>query len=189
MDAWQVPLDHTSRPIDRSALYFCGFPTLQHIRHKVGICLRVPVVYWFLMAGSRLNGLSPYTGSDADPNYTLRSSPKKDSPQTSVQISWSSSLIALCKLLGSRISKNDNKDRNSNENYSFLSFLSLSLSLCLVHGLPHFKFYKKKCGVLVFQQASRGENMILDIIPSQEGEAVSFRLFLLLSLDKNTENI
>uniref|UniRef100_A0A665V7G5 5'-3' exoribonuclease 1 n=1 Tax=Echeneis naucrates TaxID=173247 RepID=A0A665V7G5_ECHNA len=39
MDAWQVPLDHVSRRIDRSALYFCGFPTLQHIRHKVGVCL------------------------------------------------------------------------------------------------------------------------------------------------------
>lgn len=37
MDAWKVPLDHISRPIDRSALYFCGFPTLQHIRHKVWV--------------------------------------------------------------------------------------------------------------------------------------------------------
>ncbi|XP_047445399.1 5'-3' exoribonuclease 1 [Mugil cephalus] len=63
MDAWQVPLDHVSRPIDRSALYFCGFPTLQHIKHK---------------------------------------------------------------------------------------------------------FYKKKSGVVVFQQSSRAENMILDIIPSEE---------------------
>uniref|UniRef100_A0A671WIW7 5'-3' exoribonuclease 1 n=1 Tax=Sparus aurata TaxID=8175 RepID=A0A671WIW7_SPAAU len=35
MDAWYVPLDHVSRPYDRSSLYFCGFPTLQHIRHKV----------------------------------------------------------------------------------------------------------------------------------------------------------
>uniref|UniRef100_UPI0037E9C2BE 5'-3' exoribonuclease 1 isoform X2 n=1 Tax=Semicossyphus pulcher TaxID=241346 RepID=UPI0037E9C2BE len=34
LDAWHVPLDHRSRPVDRSALYFCGFPTLQHIRHK-----------------------------------------------------------------------------------------------------------------------------------------------------------
>ncbi|XP_041805238.1 5'-3' exoribonuclease 1 isoform X2 [Chelmon rostratus] len=67
MDAWQVPLDHMSRPVDRSALYFCGFPTLQHIRHK---------------------------------------------------------------------------------------------------------FYKKKSGVVVFQQSSRGENTILEILPSQEGEAV-----------------
>uniref|UniRef100_A0A665V7J0 5'-3' exoribonuclease 1 n=1 Tax=Echeneis naucrates TaxID=173247 RepID=A0A665V7J0_ECHNA len=66
MDAWQVPLDHVSRRIDRSALYFCGFPTLQHIRHK---------------------------------------------------------------------------------------------------------FYKKKSGVVVFQQSSRGENMILEILPSQ-GEMV-----------------
>lgn len=35
MDAWQVPLNHVRRAIDRSALYFCGFPTLQHIKHKV----------------------------------------------------------------------------------------------------------------------------------------------------------
>ncbi|KAK5859722.1 hypothetical protein PBY51_021255 [Eleginops maclovinus] len=34
MDAWHVPLDHVSRRLDRSALYFCGFPTLQHIKHK-----------------------------------------------------------------------------------------------------------------------------------------------------------
>nr|XP_046264541.1 5'-3' exoribonuclease 1 isoform X2 [Scatophagus argus] len=67
MDAWQVPLDHMSRPVDRSALYFCGFPTLQHIKHK---------------------------------------------------------------------------------------------------------FYKKKGGVVVFQQSSRGDNFILDILPSKEGEAV-----------------
>lgn len=67
MDAWYVPLDHVSRPFDRSSLYFCGFPTLQHIRHK---------------------------------------------------------------------------------------------------------FYKKKSGVVVFQQSSRGENTILDILPSKEGEAV-----------------
>ncbi|TMS09737.1 5'-3' exoribonuclease 1 [Larimichthys crocea] len=63
MDAWHVPLGHISRPVDRSALYFCGFPTLQHIRHK---------------------------------------------------------------------------------------------------------FYKKKLGVVVFQQSSRGENTILDIFPSKE---------------------
>lgn len=35
MDAWHVQLGHTRRPFDRSALYFCGFPTLQHIKHKV----------------------------------------------------------------------------------------------------------------------------------------------------------
>ncbi|XP_029930281.1 5'-3' exoribonuclease 1 [Myripristis murdjan] len=34
MDAWHVSLNHVGRRIDRSALYFCGFPTLQHIRHK-----------------------------------------------------------------------------------------------------------------------------------------------------------
>ncbi|XP_045906934.1 5'-3' exoribonuclease 1 [Micropterus dolomieu] len=67
MDAWHVPLDHARRPVDRSALYFCGFPTLQHIKHK---------------------------------------------------------------------------------------------------------FFKKKSGVVVFQQSSRGENTILEILPSEEGEAV-----------------
>ncbi|CAL8314374.1 unnamed protein product, partial [Gadus morhua 'NCC'] len=34
MDAWHVSMAHVGRPIDRSALYFCGFPTLQHIKHK-----------------------------------------------------------------------------------------------------------------------------------------------------------
>ncbi|XP_076837756.1 5'-3' exoribonuclease 1 isoform X2 [Brachyhypopomus gauderio] len=34
IDAWRVCLDFVRRKIDRSALYFCGFPTLQHIRHK-----------------------------------------------------------------------------------------------------------------------------------------------------------
>uniref|UniRef100_A0A671RYU7 5'-3' exoribonuclease 1 n=1 Tax=Sinocyclocheilus anshuiensis TaxID=1608454 RepID=A0A671RYU7_9TELE len=67
MDAWRVSLDHVARRIDRGALYFCGFPTLQHIRHK---------------------------------------------------------------------------------------------------------FYKKKSGVMVFQQSSRGENMILEILASQEMEQV-----------------
>uniref|UniRef100_A0A8C1Q3F3 5'-3' exoribonuclease 1 n=1 Tax=Cyprinus carpio TaxID=7962 RepID=A0A8C1Q3F3_CYPCA len=58
-----VRYDHVAHKIDRGALYFCGFPTLQHIRHK---------------------------------------------------------------------------------------------------------FYKKKSGVMVFQQSSRGENMILEILASQE---------------------
>ncbi|XP_031697608.1 5'-3' exoribonuclease 1-like, partial [Anarrhichthys ocellatus] len=74
MDAWHVRLDHVSRRFDRSALYFCGFPTLQHIKHK---------------------------------------------------------------------------------------------------------FHKKKSGVVVFQQSSRGENMMLDILPSRE-EPVSFCLILQL---------
>lgn len=39
MDAWKIQLEHTRRPIDRSALYFCGFPTLQHIKHKVCISM------------------------------------------------------------------------------------------------------------------------------------------------------
>uniref|UniRef100_A0A8C9VY60 5'-3' exoribonuclease 1 n=1 Tax=Scleropages formosus TaxID=113540 RepID=A0A8C9VY60_SCLFO len=34
MDAWQVPLDHRVHSVDSSSLYFCGFPTLRHIRHK-----------------------------------------------------------------------------------------------------------------------------------------------------------
>lgn len=44
MDAWQIQLGHTRRPFDRSALYFCGFPTLQHIKHKVCVpqCPSVP---------------------------------------------------------------------------------------------------------------------------------------------------
>ncbi|XP_038156395.1 5'-3' exoribonuclease 1 isoform X3 [Cyprinodon tularosa] len=67
MDAWHVALDHVSKRVDRSALYFCGFPTLHHIKHK---------------------------------------------------------------------------------------------------------FYKKKSGVVVFQQSSRGENMILDILPNQDGETI-----------------
>ncbi|KAI4897691.1 hypothetical protein NFI96_015716 [Prochilodus magdalenae] len=64
VDAWRVSLDYVHRKIDRSSLYFCGFPTLQHIRHK---------------------------------------------------------------------------------------------------------FYKKKSGVMVFQQSSRGENMMLEILPCQQG--------------------
>ncbi|XP_035984960.1 5'-3' exoribonuclease 1 [Fundulus heteroclitus] len=67
MDAWHVLLDHVSKRVDRSALYFCGFPTLHHIKHK---------------------------------------------------------------------------------------------------------FYKKKSGVVVFQQSSRGENLILDILPNQDGETI-----------------
>ncbi|KAA8586685.1 hypothetical protein FQN60_000521 [Etheostoma spectabile] len=66
MDAWHVQLDHVSRRLDRSSLYFCGFPTLQHIKHK---------------------------------------------------------------------------------------------------------FFKKKSGVVVFQQSSRGENMMLEILPSQDADA------------------
>ncbi|XP_054623028.1 5'-3' exoribonuclease 1 isoform X2 [Dunckerocampus dactyliophorus] len=34
MDAWHVPLNHIGKSVDRSALYFCGFPTLHHIKHK-----------------------------------------------------------------------------------------------------------------------------------------------------------
>lgn len=36
LDAWHVPSDHVSKRVDRSTLYFCGFPTLHHIKHKVG---------------------------------------------------------------------------------------------------------------------------------------------------------
>ncbi|KAJ3594424.1 hypothetical protein NHX12_003731 [Muraenolepis orangiensis] len=34
LDSWMVSVDHVGRAADRSALYFCGFPTLQHIQHK-----------------------------------------------------------------------------------------------------------------------------------------------------------
>lgn len=44
MDAWQVPMNHVRRAIDRSALYFCGFPTLQHIKHKVNYGMDVIAV-------------------------------------------------------------------------------------------------------------------------------------------------
>uniref|UniRef100_A0A8C6VPI3 5'-3' exoribonuclease 1 n=1 Tax=Nothobranchius furzeri TaxID=105023 RepID=A0A8C6VPI3_NOTFU len=67
MDTWKVPPGHIYKRADRSALYFCGFPTLHHIKHK---------------------------------------------------------------------------------------------------------FYKKKSGVVVFQQSSRGENMMLELLPSQDGETV-----------------
>ncbi|XP_056600072.1 5'-3' exoribonuclease 1 isoform X1 [Triplophysa dalaica] len=67
LDAWHVSVEHVGCRIDRGALYFCGFPTLQHIRHK---------------------------------------------------------------------------------------------------------FYKKKSGVVVFQQSSRGENTILEILPGQQVEQV-----------------
>uniref|UniRef100_A0A8C5I5E4 5'-3' exoribonuclease 1 n=1 Tax=Gouania willdenowi TaxID=441366 RepID=A0A8C5I5E4_GOUWI len=67
VEAWHVSLDHKSKRVDRSLLYFCGFPTLHHIKHE---------------------------------------------------------------------------------------------------------FYKKKNGVVVFQQSSRGENMILDILSDENGETV-----------------
>lgn len=44
MDAWQVTMNHVRRAIDRSALYFCGFPTLQHIKHKVNYGMDVIAV-------------------------------------------------------------------------------------------------------------------------------------------------
>ncbi|XP_035277736.1 5'-3' exoribonuclease 1 isoform X2 [Anguilla anguilla] len=33
MDAWRVPLDTVVKRVEASLLYFCGFPTLRHIRH------------------------------------------------------------------------------------------------------------------------------------------------------------
>ncbi|KAG7457013.1 hypothetical protein MATL_G00241860 [Megalops atlanticus] len=33
MDAWHVSRDRAGRRVDASSLYFCGFPTLNHIRH------------------------------------------------------------------------------------------------------------------------------------------------------------
>lgn len=44
MDAWQVTMNHVRRAIDRSTLYFCGFPTLQHIKHKVNYGMDVIAV-------------------------------------------------------------------------------------------------------------------------------------------------
>uniref|UniRef100_A0A8C5NGL0 5'-3' exoribonuclease 1 n=1 Tax=Gouania willdenowi TaxID=441366 RepID=A0A8C5NGL0_GOUWI len=35
VEAWHVSLDHKSKRVDRSLLYFCGFPTLHHIKHEV----------------------------------------------------------------------------------------------------------------------------------------------------------
>uniref|UniRef100_H3AKR8 5'-3' exoribonuclease 1 n=1 Tax=Latimeria chalumnae TaxID=7897 RepID=H3AKR8_LATCH len=34
MDAWHVDLAYHPNKINKSALYFCGFPTLKHIKHK-----------------------------------------------------------------------------------------------------------------------------------------------------------
>uniref|UniRef100_A0A8C2DTV3 5'-3' exoribonuclease 1 n=1 Tax=Cyprinus carpio TaxID=7962 RepID=A0A8C2DTV3_CYPCA len=49
IDAWRVSQDHVAHKIDRGALYFCGFPTLQHIRHKVNHlqsdCLQIVAYY------------------------------------------------------------------------------------------------------------------------------------------------
>lgn len=104
MDAWQVPLSHVRRAIDRSALYFCGFPTLQHIKHKVSRRRRVQ-------------------GSG--------------------------------------------------------SVVVETLLLSLARRVPNsgaVQFYRKKSGVVVFQQSSRGENTILDILPSNEADTVSRRL-------------
>uniref|UniRef100_A0A4W6BRF0 5'-3' exoribonuclease 1 n=1 Tax=Lates calcarifer TaxID=8187 RepID=A0A4W6BRF0_LATCA len=48
----------------------------------------------------------------------------------------------------------------------------------LFPDIIHCHFYKKKSGVVVFQQSSRGENTILEILPSQEGETVKFSLLI-----------
>lgn len=49
MGAWRVSLSHVAHRFDRGALYFCGFPTLQHIRHKVSnpqpACLQMTTYY------------------------------------------------------------------------------------------------------------------------------------------------
>uniref|UniRef100_A0A671M5A8 5'-3' exoribonuclease 1 n=1 Tax=Sinocyclocheilus anshuiensis TaxID=1608454 RepID=A0A671M5A8_9TELE len=49
-----------------------------------------------------------------------------------------------------------------------------ALYFCGFPTLQHIrhKFYKKKTGVMVFQQSSRGENMLLEILASQELEQV-----------------
>lgn len=57
MDAWHVRLDHVSRRFDRSALYFCGFPTLQRIKHKVCVCVCIYSIFvlggWVTFKGSK----------------------------------------------------------------------------------------------------------------------------------------
>uniref|UniRef100_A0A673CI04 5'-3' exoribonuclease 1 n=1 Tax=Sphaeramia orbicularis TaxID=375764 RepID=A0A673CI04_9TELE len=64
MDAWHVPPDHVSGRIDRSALYFCGFPTLQHIKHKVRSKKSGVVVFQQSSRGE--NMMLEITGSDAE---------------------------------------------------------------------------------------------------------------------------
>uniref|UniRef100_A0A8D3DYQ6 5'-3' exoribonuclease 1 n=1 Tax=Scophthalmus maximus TaxID=52904 RepID=A0A8D3DYQ6_SCOMX len=47
-----------------------------------------------------------------------------------------------------------------------------ALYFCGFPTLQHIKhkYFKRKSGVVVFQQSSRGENMMLEILPSEEGE-------------------
>uniref|UniRef100_A0A673FXW9 5'-3' exoribonuclease 1 n=1 Tax=Sinocyclocheilus rhinocerous TaxID=307959 RepID=A0A673FXW9_9TELE len=56
-----------------------------------------------------------------------------------------------------------------------------TLYFCGFPTLQHIrhKFYKKKSGVMVFQQSSRGENMILEILASQEMEQVDIAALVL----------
>lgn len=49
-----------------------------------------------------------------------------------------------------------------------------------------FQFYRKKIGVVVFQQSSRGENTILDILPRNEVDMVSFGTVVGSSLESHT---
>jgi 5'-3' exoribonuclease 1 len=36
LDAWRVDINKNKiTRVDQKALYFCGFPTLKHIKHKV----------------------------------------------------------------------------------------------------------------------------------------------------------
>uniref|UniRef100_A0A673CG56 5'-3' exoribonuclease 1 n=1 Tax=Sphaeramia orbicularis TaxID=375764 RepID=A0A673CG56_9TELE len=64
MDAWHVPPDHVSGRIDRSALYFCGFPTLQHIKHK--FYKKKSGVVVFQQSSRGENMMLEITGSDAE---------------------------------------------------------------------------------------------------------------------------
>uniref|UniRef100_A0A673CEE9 5'-3' exoribonuclease 1 n=1 Tax=Sphaeramia orbicularis TaxID=375764 RepID=A0A673CEE9_9TELE len=64
MDAWHVPPDHVSGRIDRSALYFCGFPTLQHIKHK--FYKKKSGVVVFQQSSRGENMMLEITGSDVE---------------------------------------------------------------------------------------------------------------------------
>ncbi|XP_020484974.2 5'-3' exoribonuclease 1 [Labrus bergylta] len=67
MDAWHVPLSHRSRAVDRSALYFCGFPTLQHIKHKFYKKKSGVVVFQQSSRGENMMLEILHSKDDADP--------------------------------------------------------------------------------------------------------------------------
>lgn len=65
-------------------------------------------------------------------------------------------------------------------------FLVCTLTEAEVRTFGAFQFYRKKIGVVVFQQSSRGENTILDILPRNEVDTVSFGTVLGSSLEIHT---